>query len=49
MRDIGNLREIPMMDFAERICTFGDFYQKFEAFFSRGSDLTTTNVCELVS
>ena len=33
VRDIGNLREIPMMDFAERICTFGDFYKKFEAFF----------------
>ena len=31
--DIGNLQEIPMMDFAERICTFGDFYKKFEAFF----------------
>ena len=33
VRDIGNLREIPMRDFAERICTFGDFYQKIEAFF----------------
>ena len=33
VRDIGNLREIPMMDFTERICTFGDFYQNFEAFF----------------
>ena len=30
--DIGNLLEIPMMDFAERIFTFGDFYKKFEAF-----------------
>ena len=34
MEDIGNLWEIPMMDFAERICTFWDFYKKFEAFFT---------------
>ena len=33
VRDIGNLQEIPMRDFTERICTFGDFYQKYEAFF----------------
>ena len=33
VEDLGNLREIPMMEFPERICTFGDFYKKFEAFF----------------
>ena len=33
VEDLGNLQEIPMMDFAERIFTFGDLFKKFEAFF----------------
>ena len=47
VRGIGNLREIPMMDFAERICTFGEFYQKFESTFSSNQQTLNCNISEL--